>query len=215
MLQQYSAASSVYSYVIQLESDCVDFESLEKLFGRARRLRARLGVKEGSGASWSATLENGETHRYSLSGVKAPDEVQDDIESLFVWLWSLKDHIKKYLDGKGKSSGWVEPEISADQYLSICGDLANRAKHGELNRGSRSGKFPMLGKLRYQVSQTAVSSITFGAFDVGMNIAEPRQVTLEMPILGADGRYLGDAFKYLDYALKGWEKIIDRAEKAV
>lgn len=193
----------------------MDFEELENLFCRARRLRARLGAKEGVGASWSATLENGEIHRYSLSGVKAPDEVQDDIESLFVWLWSLKDHVKKFLEAKGKGSAWVESEISADQYLSICADIANRAKHGGLDRGSRSGKYPKLGQLKYQVPQTAVSSITVGAFDVGINIARPRQVVLEMPVLGDDGRCLGDAFKYLDYALKGWEKIIDRAEKAV
>ena len=191
----------------------MDFEKLENLFGRACRIRTRLGVKEGCGASWTTTLENGEIHRYSISGVKAPDEVQDDIESLFVWLWSLKDHVIKFLKAKGKASGWVDPEISADQYLSICFDIANSAKHGGLDRGSRSGKFPKLGKLKYQIPLTAVSSITVGAFDVGMSVANPRQVTLEMPVLGDDGRCLGDAFMYLDYALKGWERIIDKAEK--
>jgi len=193
----------------------MDFEALEKLFGRARRLRGRLGVKEGNGASWSATLENGETHGYSISGVKAPEEVQDDIESLFVWLWSLKDHVKKFLKENGKSSGWVEPEISADPYLSICGDIANSAKHGGLDRGSRSGKYPKLGKLNYQIPQTALASITVKAFDVGVSVSNPYYITLEMSVLGGDDKYLGDAFKYLDYALKGWEQIIAKAEKAV
>jgi hypothetical protein len=36
-----------------------------------------------------------------------------------------------------------------------------------------------------------------------------------MPIMSSDGKYLGDAFKYIDYGLKAWEKIIDRAERAV
>lgn len=193
----------------------MDFGALENLFGRTRRLRKRLGVNEGSGTSWSATLENGETHRYSINGVKVQEEVQDDIESLFVWLWSLKDHVKKFLKENGKSSKWVESEISSDPYLSICGDIANSAKHGRLDRGSRSGKYPKLGELTYHIPQTALASITFGAFDVGVSVSKPNHISLEMPVLDRDDRYLGDAFKYLDHALKSWEKIIAKAEKAV
>ena len=193
----------------------MDFEALEKLFERAIRLRRRLGEKGGIGTQWSVKFDNGEIHKYTLGGVKSPEVVQDDIEGVFVWLWSLKDYVKGYLEENDKPSRWIESEVSADQHLSICADIANRSKHGKLDKGSRSGKYPKLGKLKYQIPGSAMSSISFGAFDVGINISNPKQVIFEMPVLSEDDQYLGDAFKYLDYSLKSWEKIVEKVDVAV
>ena len=193
----------------------MDFASLENLFGRAIRLRKRLGEKNGVSSRWSVKLDNGETHRFTIGGVKPAEEVQDDIETMFVWLWSLKDYAKKVLESNNEDSKWIEADVNADRYLSICVDIANRAKHGKLDRKSRSGEHPKLGNLNYKIPGSAVSSICFAAFDVGINVSDPKQVTLELPVLSDDDRYLGDAFKYLDYALQFWEKIIERVDKTV
>jgi hypothetical protein len=193
----------------------MELENIEKLFRFAARTQQRLGIKDGDGANWYAKTQNGEAHQYFIDGVKSPDVIEEDILAAFHWLWSLKDNIKVYCEKKGIGSNWIEAEISADPYLSICGDIANRTKHPDLKKGSRSKKFPVLGKLKYHVPQEALGSITVGAFDVTTKIAKPELVSLEMPIRGSDGKYLGDAFKYIDYGLKAWEKIIDRAERTI
>ena len=47
--------------------------------------------------------------------------------------------------------------------------------------------------------------ITFGAFDVGVNVENPSLVALEMSVIdNNNGKILGDAFKYIDYGLKAW-----------
>jgi len=193
----------------------MELEGVEKLYRFALRTQQRLGVKSGEGAHWLANVENGDTHKYLLDGVKSPDEIEEDILSAFRWLWDLKDNVKSYCKCKGVSDSWVETEIYADHYLCICADIANRIKHPELERGSKSAKYPVLGKLKYHIPQEAFASISFGAFDVTTKITKPELVCLEMPVTSHDGKYLGDAFKYIDYGLKAWGKIIDRAEKAV
>ena len=106
----------------------MDFTQLENIFDRARRLRKRLDIKEGLGMKWSHIFENNETHEYVFNGVKPPEDIQDDIESAFVWLWSLKDYVKKYSIKKGFNPNWVETKINADNYLCICADIANSVK---------------------------------------------------------------------------------------
>lgn len=193
----------------------MELESIEKLIRFAAHTQQRLGIKGGDGANWCAKTENGDTHKYFMDGVKSPEEIEEDILAAFHWLWSLKDNVKVYCEKNGVGSNWVEAEISADPYLSICGDIANRTKHPSLKKGSRSKKFPVLGKLKYRVPQQVLESITVGAFDVTTEIAKPELVSLEMPIISSDGKYLGDAFKYIDFGLKAWGKIIDRAKRAV
>lgn len=193
----------------------MELQDVEKLFRFAARAQKRLGIKSGAGTNWYAKVESGETHQYLLNGVKSPEEIEEDILAAFHWLWSLKDNVKNHCKKKGAASLWVEAEINADPYLCVCGDIANRTKHPALEKGSRSNKYPVLGKLKYQIPQQARGSITVGAFDVTTDIAKPELVSLEMPIMSGDGKYLGDAFKYIEYGLKAWERIIDRAERAV
>ncbi|MEX2162640.1 MAG: hypothetical protein WD823_00135 [Sulfuricaulis sp.] len=193
----------------------MELDNVEKLFRFAARAQKRLGIKNGGGTNWYAKVDSGETHHYLLNGVKSPEEIEEDILAAFHWLWSIKDNVKDYCEKKGAASRWIEAEISADPYLCVCGDIANRTKHPSLKKGSRSNKYPVLGKLKYQIPQEALGSITVGAFDVTTDIAKPELVSLKMPILSSDGKYLGDAFKYIEYGLKAWERIIDRAEKAV
>ena len=119
----------------------MDAEKLNGLLERLRRLRRRLSEKAGGGMSWSAKTSDCVTHRYIVNGLKDFDQIGDDAEGMFVWLWSFKDYLKAYARSRGKSAKWVEAEAIADPCLSVCADLANRAKHGNLGEGkSKSGK---------------------------------------------------------------------------
>lgn len=130
----------------------MNFSDLENIFDRAKRIRSRLDIKDGTGTNWSHTFEDNETHEYEINGVKPPEDIQDDIESAFVWLWSLKDYVKKYSVKEGFSSGWVETKINSDHYLCICADIANSVKHGGLDKKSRSNKRPRLGSVIQRAS---------------------------------------------------------------
>jgi len=184
-------------------------EDINKLFGRINRIKTRLGIKDGAGTSWDCSLENGEVHKYTLKGVKSPEEVEDDVANAFLWLWSLKDHIKKC----SQNGDWVESQINSNDYLSVCADLANGLKHGGLDRKSRSGKTPKLGKLKYQIPQTAIKELAFGAFDVGIDVKDAQLVAWEMPILDGQDNLIGDAFEYLDHCINAWELIINDQQK--
>jgi len=193
----------------------MDISQLEEMFRRAERFRKKLQMNDGEGTAWSYTFDNNETHYYSLTGVKPPEEIKDELESAFVWLWSLRDHVKKYVISKGKTKEWVESRVNADAYLCVCADLANSPKHGGLDRKPRSNKNPRLGVLKYSIPQKAMSKIIFGGSDVRMDVKDPSLVILEWPVLDDKDQYLGDAFKYLEYGLKTWEGIISEAERAV
>jgi hypothetical protein len=197
----------------------MEYSELEKLIGRADRFRKRLHEKQGDGTGWPFTVENGESHYISINGVKSPEELEDDISSMFIWLWSLKDYVKKYVVKNGKSKDWVEVKVNSDSHLCICADLANSLKHGGPDPNPRvkprSGKNPRLGTLKYQVPQKAIGSLSIGAFDVNVNVRNPEFVKLEMPVIGENDRMLGDAFKYLEYALTAWEHIVTEADNAV
>lgn len=184
-------------------------DDIDKLFGRINRIKDRIGIKEGSGASWDCSLENGEVHKYILKGIKSPEEVGDDIENAFVWLWSLKDHIKK----TAKDGDALERQVNGNSYLSVCADLANGLKHGGLDRKSRSGKIPSFGNLKYHIPQGAIKELAFGAFDVGIDINNAHLVNWEMPILDNQSNIIGEAFDCLDQCINAWESIIDDQKK--
>ena len=177
-------------------------------------MQTRVAEKEGATTTWSATTSNGETHRYIINGVKDFDRISDDAETFFVWLWSLKDYLKAYSRSKGQSERWVETEASADPCLSVCADIANCSKHGDLSKGSRSGKYPRLGTLKYSFPQQAMGQLTVRAFEVEIDISDPTLVTFEMPILDKDDRVIGDAFSFLSRGVQRWEELLAEIERA-
>lgn len=197
-----------------IRHDPVDADRLNELRARLLRLQQRLGVKEGIGSTWSAKTSDGATHKYILNGVKSFDELTDEIETMFVWIWSFKDHLKAHARKLGKSDRWVEAEASADSALSVCADIANRLKHGEL-RDSRSMKSPRLGALTYSVPQEAMGKLTFRAFEVELDVSKAELVSFEMPVIDKQGRAIGDAFKFLERGTAQWEQLLQRIEDAV
>jgi len=106
----------------------MNFSELEKLLDRANRFRKKLQIKNGEGTNWPYTFDDGETYFYSVEGVKPTEEVEDEITSMFIWLWSLRDYVKKYMVEQGKSKDWIKAQFCADPYLCICADIANSLK---------------------------------------------------------------------------------------
>ena len=195
----------------------MNYSELEKAIERCDRLRKRLQDKGGIGTGWPFQTRNGETHSIRISGVKPPEEIEDDIASMFIWLWNLKDYVKKFSVTKGKSGKWVEAKVNHDPYLCICADIANSLKHGGLDKKykSRSGKEPKLGKLKHEAPQASISTICFTENSVHLHISDPSKIKLEMPVVGGNDHFLGDAFKYLEYSLNAWERIIQEVDRAV
>ena len=66
----------------------------QKIVSRIKRIRTRVDVKSGEGTEWAVKFPDGETHEYAINGIKPFEEFEDDIENIFVWLWSLKDYVK-------------------------------------------------------------------------------------------------------------------------
>lgn len=47
-------------------------------------------------------------HKFQISGVKSPEELEDDIAALAVWVWSMKDYLKKLAPSVGRLPNEVD-----------------------------------------------------------------------------------------------------------
>jgi len=182
----------------------MELEAAERLLLRALRFRKNVIELGGEGASWNARSESGVTHKILLTGIRDPEEIEDQLLSSFVWLWSLKDYIKALTPPDGKSEVWIENEVSLDPNISLAADIANLQKHGVLRR-SRSGKFPKLSRLCVNAPQEAIGKITIREREVETDISNPAGVELTLSIFDSQGILIGDGLKLLDYALRFWE----------
>ncbi len=169
-------------------------------------MQARVKDKCGESYEWSATPTNGMKTNYGLFGVKSFDDMQDDVLTAFVWAWSVKDVLKVRAIEQGKTPAAYEASLDAVRCLTLCSDIANRAKHGELDR-SRSGCFAKLGALEYSIPQAAVAAFSYGADWANTIVAKPELVEMELPILDNQERVVGDAFYVLDCAVRNREVI--------
>jgi hypothetical protein len=183
-----------------------------ELFERLARLSNGAKETKGEASTWTYTFPDGETHSYILTGLKSHVEIDDAVKSLLLWIWSAKDYLKICAEDHGKTGRSVEETIDDYPNLQICADLANRLKHLKLE-WSRTGLFPYLGKLRCSIPQEAINSITFRAFEVETEVADPNLVTVTLPVFDQNGNELGDAFEYARKAITDLEKIRETIEK--
>ena len=112
---------------------------------------------------------------------------------------------------KGLDPGRVEMFINVDSCLPVCGDLANRLKHGELTR-SRCKKFPRLGAVSFVVPQSAIRTLTFGAFDVDVDIGNLDGVEIHIPLLDQNGNEIADVFDLVAAAINSLETLRNEIE---
>lgn len=182
------------------------------LFERLSRLVAATKQNAGNGTSWQFTFPNRETHTYSIRGLKSYAEAEDSIGNLLIWIWSAKDYLKQRALALGGDGQLVEKFVDADSTLPICADLANRLKHGGLNR-SRSGLYPILGKVSFNAPQAAIGKLVFGALEVEVQIADPSQVEFFFPVFDDKGNVIGDASEYAEKSVAALEILRDKIER--
>jgi hypothetical protein len=181
-------------------------ETLESIRSRIRRTEAVARQAAATGFVQTHKLEDDTIHEYSVSGIKSPEQLEDDLLNLFVWTWSLKDYLKEVYTAKKLEPRHVETVVNQSLALQYVADIANRAKHGVL-RQSRSGKFAQLVGVGFTVPQTAIARISVGAFSVGIDVAKPNEVELHAFVKPNDGQAV-DAFAILAEAIGVWEELI-------
>lgn len=176
-----------------------------KVLERISRLSERTKNIRGDGSSWSYTFPDGIKTTYILNKVKPPEELEDEILNVFLWIWNFKDYLKESIKHHGGDTNRIEQMVNSDQKLAICADIANGLKHGSLSR-TRSGKKPKLGVLRYRVPQRSMKRLTFRGPEIEFDFQNFEDIEIKMPIVDSLGNEIGQALDYLKYALDIWEQ---------
>jgi hypothetical protein len=177
-------------------------DALAALRSRVDRAHALLERKGANGFVQQFEV-NGETHTHTIQGVKAPDQLEDEMLMIFVWLWSLKDHLKQAYARRNLKPELIEEIVNRSPQLQYVSDIANRAKHGEL-RKSRSGQYAELVDVGITIPHTAVSSLQYLPNAVNVSVAKPDEVQLLATLKLRSGKRL-DAFSVLEQAQSTWE----------
>jgi hypothetical protein len=179
---------------------------IDALFQRLGRLVHASQQKRGNGTAWDYKFPDGETHHYIVRNIKSFLDVEDSVSNLLIWIWNSKDYLKGSLLAKGLDPQHVEQFINENHHLSVCGDLANQLKHGRAKK-SRSGKFPRLGGAGVTIPQSAIKTLAFRAFEADVDVGNPEDVELRIPILDSKGVEFGEAFEYITAAIAGLETL--------
>ena len=196
----------------------MQIKDIEQLYKRIKRFSKKLEQQHGEGAEWNYTFPDGQNVIYRITNVKSPEEIGDLVATLFIWVWSFKDYLKDILNTKGLSSQYeIEDIANNDRNLSICADIANGLKHGDL-RGSRSKKFPVLGAASYSIAfdrsapHNSIDSIWFTGPYVIINACEPNLIDIKIPIKDNNGNIICDAHSCLNSSISCWEAILDKIQ---
>lgn len=178
---------------------------LNELRDRIGRMTRKLENKAGTGIAGENTFPNGEVHRFRFEGVMPVEEFKDNLLSLYVWAWSMKDYLKAVATSIGKDPRYIESIVDSSPALQLVADIANRSKHGTLKK-SRSGQFANLSRVRFTAPQKSISSITFSAIDVVVNVSYPDQVEYTASVVSDSGVELGNAKEILSNGIAVWER---------
>lgn len=165
---------------------------------------ARLDEK--SGESFQNTIGPDDKYNLKVVGIKDPEELSADMASAFVWCWSIKDHIKGEIKRKGINPQLLENEINGIYPLTLCADIANGMKHGNL-RESRSNLFARIEKDGITFGKDEVESITVNKSGYVFNLKNPEGVKLTAKIVDMDGNELMTAVECLQESYRSWGRI--------
>ena len=181
---------------------------VEKVLERVFRLSEMAKNAKGAGVSWSCVFPDGEKTTYILNEIKALEELEDQIFNAFIWFWNFKDYLKALLKKQGENPKRIEKLVDDDQKLAVCADIANRLKHGSLDR-SRSGKYPALEGLGYIFPQSTLKKLTFRGPEIELDFQNHEEIEIKMSVVDSSKRVLGHSLDYLAYAIGVWEKEFD------
>lgn len=173
---------------------------------RSRIERTHRAVQTVSGASYETSYRAAGQDfatNFKAVGVKAPEQLEDEFLALFVWVWSLKDHIKAAFEALGLPGALVEAEVNACPALTYVADIANRAKHGIL-KSSRSGQDAELVDVGFTIPQEAVARLIIAGPDVTLEVKDLSQVEIHAWVVAGTSTRI-DALTVLSEAMNCWE----------
>gem|GEM_PF-961241 len=175
-----------------------------KLFERVQRSHDAVYRKANSGFVQTLNHSDGSSTHLEMTGIKAPELLEDELLNLFIWIWSMKDYLKTLCETLGIAGSRIEQIANVERSLSIAADIANRAKHGVL-RESRSGDFAKLQNVRISIPQSALASIAFHkpTVRIALNIPDDAELFAE---IGFDSALAPvDAFQTASHAFAAWQ----------
>lgn len=169
-------------------------------------------ISQSSDLKWLEGVVDFDNQTFSVNGVKPLVQLQDDIESAFVWCWSIKDALISELVNINPSISrkTLEDEIDRYRCLTYCADIANGLKHNGLNR-SRSGEFARLSVVQsILINPELISSIhrLDGKYFIVPNNTDC--VKIKTSVDDANGRFLLDAYVCLYDSLAAWDCIYEK-----
>lgn len=180
--------------------DLSDFRRLQQRISRARN--AVMNVDAAGFTRDSTSLSE---NKLIVIGIKSPEQLEDELLQLCVWIWSMKDYLKNLVIASTGIGQQIEDIVNTTDSLAIVADIANRDKHGKLKK-SRTGDFAKLTNVGFKINQTAFNSITIDGSVVTFDIGKPSAATLIASIEFEKGnRPVMDAFQVLENALNAWE----------
>ncbi len=148
-----------------------------------------------------------------------------DLHHLLYSIYAMKDNLKRLYAALGMNPSLVEASVDESSDLAICIDLHNAFKHGGLDRGSRSGKYPKMKGLSHTFS---LKSPARGSSPIQINFQklpsgryrpfsadsdDPDSVEKNCDVVDVDGQSLGDLFDIAAMAISVWEKLIKQLPK--
>ena len=175
-----------------------------KLYERVQRSHDAVYRKANVGFAQSNKFPDGSSTNLEVIGIKAPEVLEDELLTLFIWLWSMKDYLKALCATRGIAGSQIEQIANVERSLSIVADIANRAKHGVL-RKSRSGDFAKLQNVSISIPQSAMASIAFDKPAVRITVNIPDDAELFVEIGFDSGLAPIDAFQTASQAFTAWQ----------
>jgi len=182
---------------------------IEEVLDRARRLYSGVCQFKGEGATWEYTFPDGIAERYTVADVMPIERLRDDVSSLFVWLWSTKDYLKRATAARGRDPEIVENLVNRTPALCLLADVANKLKHGELTR-HRTPYDPALGTPAFRIRQHGIREIVASAEGLTVKPTDSAAVEISYPVLDNSGNVVGDAIVTLQSAITYWEKALSQ-----
>ena len=69
----------------------MNFKDFENLKQRVSRAKDAVAKKDADGFTQALNVHPGET--VTVQGIKSPEQLEDEILTLCIWIWSMKDYL--------------------------------------------------------------------------------------------------------------------------
>ena len=165
---------------------------------------------------WPEDIVDFDSQCFCVKGIKPLVHVQDEIETTFVWSWSVKDYLIEELVGINSTvtKQMIENEINKYTCLVLCADIANGLKHDKLMK-SRSGHFAKLSIIQTAtINKDTVSTIHELGGNYYITPKSGNCVQVKASIVSCNGVFLLDAFECLRDSLIAWDEIHNKFASA-